>query len=64
MRGNYEPMERAGPLGEAIRPEKAKDDPEAYKPIPGRPGWLINGKGQMAREGQINANPWAFRNMP
>ena len=35
-------------------PEKAAPvDPEAYRPIPDRPGWYINGKGQMARQGQI-----------
>lgn len=49
------------PLGPPIRKETPKVDPDAYKPIPGRPGWFVNGKGQMMRQGQIPAqvyHPW------
>lgn len=49
------------PLGPPLRKEPEKVDPDAYKPIPGRPGWFVNGKGQMMRQGQIPAqvyHPW------
>lgn len=47
------------PLGKPIRPEPAPVDLDAYKPIPGRPGWLINGRGQMARD-QGHRTVWYF----
>jgi len=48
------------PLGPPIRPEKPPVDPDAYIPIPGRPGWAINAKGQMQRTPTLPppVNPW------
>ena len=50
-----------GPL-ERVKPaEPVKPDPAPYRPIPGRPRWLMNGKGQMARQGATPvppAYPW------
>lgn len=48
------------PLGPPIRPEPKPVDPDAYIPIPNRPGWAINGKGQMQRTPTLPpvANPW------
>ena len=47
------------PLGPPIRKEPPKVDPDEFKPIPGRPGWFVNGRGQMMRQGQIPPpQPW------
>lgn len=46
-----QPLEKAKP--EAPPPT----DPAVYRPIPGRPGWLVNGRGQMAREGATPTQP-------
>ena len=56
-------------LGAPIRPEpKPPDDPLVYKPIPGRPGWYINCKGQMARQGDTSgvqvSTPWGIIYLP
>ena len=60
-----EPFERVGPLGPPTREAPPQDDRNEYKPIPGRPGWFVNGKGQMMRRGQIPPTvPWYIRNMP
>lgn len=42
------------PLGPPIRPEPEKVDPDKFVPIKGEPGWYINGRGQKARDGQVN----------
>lgn len=48
------------PLGKPIRPEPEKVDPDAYKPIPGRPGWFINGKGQLMRKADVQEVSYYF----
>ncbi len=59
-------MDEDMPLGPPIRPEPEPVDLDAYKPIPGRPGWFVNGRGQMMRQGQIPAPriPYPWYGMP
>lgn len=47
------------PLGKPIRPEPKPVGPNEYKPIPGRPGWFVNGKGQWMRD-QGHRTVWYF----
>ena len=47
------------PLGPPIRKERPQVDPDKFEPIPGRPGWFKNARGQMMRQGQIPpSTPW------
>ena len=44
---------------EPIRPEPAPVDLDTYRPIPGRPGWYINARGQMDKDGVLPpVAPW------
>lgn len=49
-----QPLKRAEPEKPASR------DPDQYIPMPGRPGWLQNGRGQLARQGATPplVDPW------
>lgn len=62
MRQIDQAMSDSYPLGPPIRPEPKPVDLDEYKPIPDRPGWLINGNGQMAREGQVVQPIWPWPN--
>lgn len=45
---------------EKVQPAKpAPVDPAQYVPIQGRPGWSINGRGQMAKQGTLPPTPLA-----
>lgn len=55
-KGFNRPLERVAPKAEPVNQDE-------YRPIPGRPGWAVNGRGQMSKQGEIPAsapNPWFY----